>query len=238
MPALGPRLEFSRRLRPLLRACASLGIRLTHSTPRRPEGRGKIERFFRTVRDQFLVELAVTTPADLADLNWVFAAWVEGVYHCAVHSETGERPLDRFDVTDVRFPTPGELHEAFLWSEHRTVTKVATVSLHGNHYQVDPALVAQRVELVFDPFDLTAIEVRVAGRPMGAAVPQRIGRHAHPQARRDLDPAPAPATGIDYLRLVEAERDRDLATAAGIEFHQLTHPNEPTPDTGNEESPT
>ncbi len=224
--------------RPLLRACASLGIRLTHSTPRRPEGRGKIERFFRTVRDQFLVELAVTTPADLADLNWVFAAWVEGVYHCAVHSETGERPLDRFDVTDVRFPTPGELHEAFLWSEHRTVTKVATVSLHGNHYQVDPALVAQRVELVFDPFDLTAIEVRVAGRPMGAAVPQRIGRHAHPQARRDLDPAPAPATGIDYLRLVEAERDRDLATAAGIEFHQLTHPNEPTPDTGNEESPT
>ena len=43
--------------KPLLRACASLGIRLTHSTPRRPEGRGKIERFFRTVRDQFLIEL-------------------------------------------------------------------------------------------------------------------------------------------------------------------------------------
>ena len=41
----------------LLRACAKLGVRLVHSTPRRPEGRGKIERFFRTVREQFLVEI-------------------------------------------------------------------------------------------------------------------------------------------------------------------------------------
>ena len=42
---------------PLLRTCAVLGVRLVHSKPRRPEGRGKIERFFRTVRDQFLVEI-------------------------------------------------------------------------------------------------------------------------------------------------------------------------------------
>ena len=41
----------------LLRACAKLGIRLVHSTPGRPQGRGKIERFFRTVREQFLVEI-------------------------------------------------------------------------------------------------------------------------------------------------------------------------------------
>lgn len=33
----------------LLRACATLGIRLTHATPNRPQGKGKIERFFRTV---------------------------------------------------------------------------------------------------------------------------------------------------------------------------------------------
>ncbi|EQD50826.1 transposase, partial [mine drainage metagenome] len=34
----------------LLRACASLGVRLVHSRPGRPQGRGKIERFFETVR--------------------------------------------------------------------------------------------------------------------------------------------------------------------------------------------
>ncbi|MFP5487400.1 MAG: DDE-type integrase/transposase/recombinase [Acidimicrobiia bacterium] len=221
--------------KPLLRACASLGIRLTHSTPRRPEGRGKIERFFRTVRDQFLIEIAVTTPVDLADLNRLFAGWVEGVYHHRVHSETGETPLARFDPTAVRLPTPAELHEAFLWSETRTVTKVATVSLLGNHYQVDAALVGQRVELVFDPFDLTRIEVRLGDRPMGTAIPQHIGRHAHPAARPEPTIEPAPATGIEYLRLDQAQRDRDVAAAGGITFHQLDLPIEPTPPTTTNE---
>jgi putative transposase len=41
----------------LLRGCAVLGIKLIHSRPGKPEGRGKIERFFRTVREQFLVEV-------------------------------------------------------------------------------------------------------------------------------------------------------------------------------------
>jgi hypothetical protein len=69
--------------------------------------------------------------------------------------------------------------------------------------QVDAALVGRRVELLFDPFDLTTIEVRWHGRPMGAAVPYTIGRHMHHKARPDTDPAPPPSTGIDYLRLVE-----------------------------------
>lgn len=225
--------------KPLLRACASLGIRLTHSTPRRPEGRGKIERFFRTVRDQFLVEIAVTVPADLGELNRLCAAWVEGVYHRQVHSETGQAPFDRFDAGIVRLPTPAELHEAFLWSETRVVTKVATVSLLGNTYQVDAALVGQRVELVFDPFDLTRIEVRLRDQPMGTAVPQHIGRHAHPQARPEVASiAPPTATGIDYLRLIEAERDRDLAAAGGIDFHQLCFPDELVTQPRTTEEPT
>ena len=44
------------------------------------------------------------------------------------------------------------------------MTKTATVSLHGNSYEVDPALVRRKVELVFDPFDLTRIEVRSGRR--------------------------------------------------------------------------
>jgi len=63
------------------------------------------------------------------------------------------------------------------------VTKTATVSLHGNSYEVDAALVGRRVELVFDPFDLTDIEVHFETRSMGRAVPMRIGRHVHPHAR-------------------------------------------------------
>lgn len=197
----------------LLRACASLRVRLIHSRPGRPEGRGKIERFFRTLRDQFVVEVAHGGIDDVAGLNHAFGAWVETVYHRGVHSETGRSPLERFTAgaADVRHPSPEELHEAFLWSESRTVTKTATVSLHSNTYEVDAALVGRKVELVFDPFDLTAIEVRWAGRPMGAAVPVVIGRHAHPAARPEPGAQPPPpATGIDYLGLVSARADAEL----------------------------
>ena len=63
-----------------------------------------MERFFRTVRDQFLVEIAGrdggpatgTAVADLAELNRLFSAWVQAGYHRAVHSETGEPPLARW----------------------------------------------------------------------------------------------------------------------------------------------
>ena len=79
------------------------------------------------------------------------------------------------------------------------MTKTATVSLHGNTYEVDPLLVGRRVELVFDPFDLTTIEVRYRGVPAGTAIPHRIGRHAHPKARPETPPEP-PGPDRDRLR--------------------------------------
>ena len=198
----------------LLRACAKLGVRLVHSTPGRPEGRGKIERFFRTVREQFLVEITGEPDVvgrhhvtDLAELNRLFAAWVETVYHRTVHSETGQTPLARWSAGWRRspLPAPQALTEAFLWEEHRRVTKTATVSLHGNSYEVDPALVGRKVELVFDPFDLTRIEVRLAGAPMGLAIPHHIGRHSHPESQTRN---PVRATETQRHRLRAADRDR------------------------------
>jgi putative transposase len=225
----------------LRRACAVLGIKLTHSQPGRPAGRGKIERFFRTVRDQFLVEITDgggggTAVGSLAELNALFTAWVEQVYHTRVHSETGEAPLARFLADGPPAPTPAALlAEAFRWGEWRTVTKTATVSLHGNLYEVDPALAGTRVELVFDPFDLTDIDVRHHGRPAGRAMPFQIGRHVHPKAAADTPPAPAP-TGIDYLRLVEDRHTRSLGER--LRYAQLADPAEdpaagaPEPDLG------
>ncbi len=195
----------------LARAAASLGIRLLHSRAGEAASRGKIERLFRTVRDQFLVELEARTVADLAELNRLFAAWVEGVYHQRPHTETGEPPLERFLAAGPpSLPSPGELREAFLWAELRRVSKTATVELYGNRYEVDPALVGRQVELVFDPFELAELEVRYQGRPIGQAVPQQISRHVHPKARREQEPPPTPRTGIDYLGLVEARHAAQL----------------------------
>ncbi|MDN5933779.1 MAG: Mu transposase C-terminal domain-containing protein, partial [Pseudonocardia sp.] len=95
-----------------------------------------------------------------------------------MHSETGAPPLARWTegVPDpLPRPSPAQLREAFLWSEYRTVAKTATVSLHANQYQVDELLIGRRVELVFDPFDLTELAVRYAGRSFGVAVAFTIG---------------------------------------------------------------
>lgn len=198
--------------RQLERACAVLGIRLIHATPRAATTKGKIERFFRTVRGQFLVELGSRKVADLTEMNRLFSAWVEVVYHRRAHSETKMTPLARFQgVAPPELPSPELLREAFLWSEPRGVsTKTATVNLHGNEYEVDAALLGHQVELIFDPFDLERVEVRYDGRGMGTAVPVRITRQVHPKVKAEPAPPP-PSSGIDYLGLIAQRRAAELA---------------------------
>jgi putative transposase len=211
----------------LQRVCAVLGIRLVHSRPGRPQGRGKIERFFATVRAQFLVEIADDQIESLARLNELFTAWVETRYHHRPHRETEQSPIERFTAAGIPdVPTPPQLREAFLWSETRTVTKTAMVSLHGNSYEVDPALVGRRVQLVFDPFDLEHLEVRHDGREFGVALPHQLTVHVHPKATAEppdvLDGMTS--TGIDYLALVEQEHRQ--ATRRTINFAELTGEDE------------
>ncbi|BBY57177.1 hypothetical protein MSAR_36530 [Mycolicibacterium sarraceniae] len=169
------------------------------------------------MREQFLVEIVDTTAEQLAatgvdhrtallELNRLFTAWVETEYHRRTHTETGHAPLDRWEQGWTRLgrgpavPTSADLTEAFLWSEHRTVTKTATVSLHGNTFQVDTALIGRRVELVFSPFDLETIEVRYREVRYGRAVPHIITRHTHPKARPETPNQPRRRPGSTTWR--------------------------------------
>jgi len=208
----------------LLRCLAVLGCRLIHSRPGRPQGRGKVERFFRTVQGEFMVELRARGGAkDLEELNRLFVAWVEHVYHRRTHSETGQAPIKRFLANGApALPSEELIREAFLWSEQRRASKQATVTLHGNRYELDPALERRRVELIFDPFDLERVEVRFQGRPMGQARPLVISRQVHPRARHEPSEAGEPtSTGIDYLGLIEARRREQLE--ARIDYRALHH---------------
>jgi putative transposase len=176
------------------------------------------------MRGGFLVEVdSRGGVSDLSELNKLFEAWVEVVYHHRVHSETKATPLERFLAGGPpALPSPAELHEAFLWSAVRVVTKTAQVSLYGNSFEVDAALVGHKCQLIFDPFDLTEIEVRYEGRAMGRAVPVHIGRHTHPKARPEAAP-PALPSGIDYLALVQKTREAELQ-GRRIDYATLTRP--------------
>lgn len=201
----------------LLRACARLGIRLVHSTPGRPQGRGKIERFFRTVTQEFVVEVAGRARGgrpigDLGELNRLFTAWVETLYHRREHSETEQEPLARWEAGGpFAVPTAQDLAEAFKWAETRKVDKTGIVRMQGNRYQVDPGLAGEQVELIFDPFDLNHIEVRCNGVDEGLATPFQVTRHSHPKARPETPEQPPTHSGIDYLALLDAQHTRDVA---------------------------
>jgi putative transposase len=177
-------------------------------------------RLVRTLRQEVLVELdGHDRPLDLPGLERILQAWIEQLYHRRVHSETKMTPHARFSGFTPRYPTAAELREAFLWAETRLVTKTATVSLLGNRYEVDVALCGRRVELRFDPYDLELIEVYYAGRSCGHAVPHVIGRHVHPHAEEPGD-QPRPVSGIDYLRLIEQEHQRDWLSRR-IPYHRF-----------------
>ena len=203
----------------LARTCAVLGIRLVHSAPYSPEGRGKQERLNRYVRERFLTEATHVGIASLDELNDRFAAWVDQVANRRVHAETGMTPEARFAAGGPpRAADADRLAEAFRWSAQRKVTRTATVSLEGNAYVVDPALVGRRVELRFDPEDLSRIDVFVESRPAGVATPFVIGRHTHPAVPQAARPAPQ-ATGVDYLGLVAAAHEAE--TVGPISFVEL-----------------
>jgi Integrase core domain len=82
----------------LERTCAVLGVRLVHSRPYSPEGRGKQERLNRVIRERFLLEAELAGIADMDQLNDRFTAWAESYLNCRVHSETGQTPISRFQT--------------------------------------------------------------------------------------------------------------------------------------------
>lgn len=204
--------------RHLARICAKLGIRLSHSRPYRPQGRGKVEKFFQYVRRSFVPEAHALVEAGqlrtLDELNEFFWAWLEVAYLSRPHGSTHQTPRQRFeaDTEPLRRIDPTALREVFLWEEQRVVDKTGCFSLHGNRYEVDAALSGHRVLLRYDPYDLSQIQVWHEGRRFPDAAPLQLRRTHHHAV-----PAPAQppsSDGRNFLTLArkhhEAEKQRRL----------------------------
>lgn len=157
------------RSKQLAIVCAKLGIALIHAQPYKPQGKGKMERWFRTTRMQLLPLLSPEDLASLEAMNRALAAWIEGEYHHAPHRGLGdETPADKWARTSDGVRMPGaELGDYFLAEQKRRVQKDRTVTLDGVAFEVDAALVGERVTLRFDPArkpDKRSVEVWHQGR--------------------------------------------------------------------------
>ena len=153
--------------------CGRLGCLLCHTPVRDAAAKGKIERFFRTVREQFLSrELDL---ASLSRLNDQFTRWVEDEYHARVHSTLGMKPVDRFalDLSRVRFLPPGQANDELFYSEStRTARADNTFSFGGLLYEAPRDLRSRQIVIRHDPSDESApVVVYLGTERMGEAKP-------------------------------------------------------------------
>jgi transposase InsO family protein len=148
---------------------ASLGIALIHAKPYQPQGKGKIERFFRTVRGQFLID---AHPMSLDELNGAFELWIRQVYHLRVHSGTGKKPLERFTSRmQCLRAAPDNLKDHFRIIARRRVAKDRTLTLDGNLFEAPVKLIGQRVDLLYHKDSPNNVEVRWQHKSYGYIAP-------------------------------------------------------------------
>jgi putative transposase len=160
---------------------ASLGIALVHARPYKPQGKGKIERFFRTVRSEFLSGFKGDT---LMELNHTFSLWLSEVYHQRPHSSTGQTPFARFTARiELIREAPADLKDYFRKAVRRRVAKDRTVSLDGRIFEAPVPLIGKQVTLMYHEAQPDQVEIRLSGKSFGPAVP--VNLHVNCRVKRD-----------------------------------------------------
>jgi transposase InsO family protein len=180
------------RTKHLERICASLGMALIHTPPYTPQGRGKIERFFRSVRSRFLS----ICPDDLTldEINRMFAEWVANNYHTRLHSSTGETPLQRFGRhIELTRTAPADLEDHFRKEVRRRVTKDRTVSINSRLYEAPTKFIGEQLQLLFHEDRPDRVEIFYKGTSYGFLVPLDLNLNS--TVKREQNSPAAPVGG-------------------------------------------
>ncbi|MGD9162696.1 MAG: DDE-type integrase/transposase/recombinase [Desulfobacteraceae bacterium] len=181
-------------------ACAQLGIALIHSKPYDSPSRGKIERFFRTVRAKFLSTLQIREINDLEQLNSQFEQWLEKEYHKHLHSGIEETPMDRFmrdfKQAAIKRVSLEELDTAFQMTIYRKVKNDATVSVKGDLYQCPPQFIGKKIQLRHPSHKPQELTIYHNDKPLSAI--KKVNPHEN---------ATPPAWGISFTENQENNND-------------------------------
>lgn len=190
-----------------------VGVKKVHSRPYAKEARGGIERFNRTIVEQFEPEARAVRIDDIDQLNAVFEAWLEQRYHLTRHEGTGEIPLYRFDQPGFvpRFLDPTLVADTFRVRVKRKVhPKTSTVEVDGVSFLVETFLRGRWVRVYYDPHRLDDVLVVLNRKPVQRAFPAKPNEPPQPTPER---PQPSPPS-FDYLGALRAEYDRRIIAEA------------------------
>jgi len=198
------------RSRLVLQIAARLGIHVIHTRPYRPQGRAKLERWFRTVRMRFLKRVDIDKLEDLAALNRLLFAWIEREYHVRPHRGIdGETPLDRWmQLSDgIRsLPQDVDLEELFLSEATRRVAKDGTLSMQGRRFEAGVNFIGLKVRVRFDPRDMRRVLVIGRDEEVVAAFP--VDLEGNTRIKRDQeDPKAKPRRSMPLESLEQLARD-------------------------------
>ena len=199
--------------------CARLEVRLIYCRPYTPESKGKLERWHRVVRDQFLSELDPAQIHDLADLNARLWAWLETVYHQRAHRGLdGLTPLARWQQDLLQVRPLGRfaprLDELFQHRHRRKVRKDGTVAFAGRRFEVPYELASRDVVLVVDPHREQVLRVESEdGEALGPATAlDAVANSRRARNRGTGSPAaePAPPASVNAVELALQQQQAAL----------------------------
>jgi transposase InsO family protein len=195
----------------LARIAASLGMLIVHTPPYQPQGRGKIERFFRSARQPFLANLDRPQTLTLEELNERLGAWID-VYHRTEHSALGTTPLARWqrDIEHIRqLPPATDFRRLFFHRLHRLVRRDCTFLLANRFYEAPPHLAGETIEVRFDPLDAASAEIYFQGEPQGVARWVDPVVNAQTRSPQPATPNAPQPTGINYVELLKKKKDQE-----------------------------
>ena len=185
------------------------------------DSKGKIERFFRHVKESFYPEARRANVQSLHELNEFFWGWLEQ-YHAREHSSLNASPQTRWEegAAHARWPDPATLAEAFLWEEQRSVDRTGCVHLADNAYPVPEHLVGQKVALRFDPFDMSKVRVFHNGVYVDTVAPYEVNsntfRKALPRGVAKPGPLDSATTYREQISRGYRERLQRLADPSSL----------------------
>ena len=188
-------------------ACAKLGIRHMNTKAYSPESKGKIERFNATV-EEFFQEISLEKAKSLEELNRKFRIWLDEGYNGKPHSSLkGISPSQAYasDPKKVRFATPEECRDAFLWEDTRKVDNTGCFKLQGIEYEAGIEYIGKKVDVRYDPFDMSLLEIWYNGERRKTATPLKVGEYC---SKVEKTPATKSATHSRLLKIYESENEK------------------------------